>query len=187
MKNCDEMVNSLLERREQYQTEQKRKKKSAMRITSAACCFAFAALVGVGGWQSGWFDRTPSAALDDSTVIGEQDYFDDANKGQANNATASSVSSVGNSEFSSRIDSNGLIDVIGMVVIDGVTYVQFDTDAEAYTPDVCLGAASDFEGTYQTYFDITPANKLYTTKEDPNILIVKLENGGVVALGKEKQ
>lgn len=115
MKNCDEMVNSLLERRGQYQTEQKRKRRSAMRITSAACCFAFAALVGVGGWQSGWFDRTPPATLDDSTVIGEQDYFDDtlsitldgpvlvggqdevddANKGQSSHATASSVSSMG--------------------------------------------------------------------------------------------
>ena len=29
MKNCDEMVNSLLERREQYAAKQKRKKKSA--------------------------------------------------------------------------------------------------------------------------------------------------------------
>lgn len=56
MKSCNEMVNSLMERLDAYEVQQKRKRKTVMRITSVACAFAVVAAVGVGLWQGGVFD-----------------------------------------------------------------------------------------------------------------------------------
>ena len=75
MKNCDEMVNSLLERREQYVAEQKRKKRVLTRTVTSMCCVCLAALLGFGMWQSGIFNTTPPAALDDSINISKKDYI----------------------------------------------------------------------------------------------------------------
>lgn len=73
MKNCDEMVNSLLERRNRYDTEQKRKRKVITRTASSMCCVCLVALLGFGVWKSGLFDTTPRVTLDYSTNIGEKD------------------------------------------------------------------------------------------------------------------
>ena len=77
-------------------------------------------------------------------------------------------------------------DVIGMIVLNGEKYLQFATGeaAESYTLDECLGSAEDFEGTYKTYLKDMAA-KVYTVKEYSGVLIVKLGNGGTVALRKE--
>ncbi len=44
MKSCDEMVNSLLERREQYVAGQKRKRKVLTRTVTSLCCVCLVAL-----------------------------------------------------------------------------------------------------------------------------------------------
>lgn len=49
MKNCDEMINSLLERREQYAIGQK--KKRITHILSLMCCVCLAVLIGFGVWR----------------------------------------------------------------------------------------------------------------------------------------
>ena len=72
-------------------------------------------------------------------------------------------------------------DLIGVLVIDGITYVQCAVAENAYTPDEYLGFAHDYEGTYyQKTEDVI--GQVYTTNEDPNVLIVQLSNGGTVAL-----
>lgn len=48
MKNCDEMVSSLLERRDRYAAEQKRKRKVITRAASSVCCVCLIALLGFG-------------------------------------------------------------------------------------------------------------------------------------------
>lgn len=48
MKNCDEMVSSLLERRDRYAAEQKRKRKVIARAASSVCCVCLVALLGFG-------------------------------------------------------------------------------------------------------------------------------------------
>ncbi len=55
MKSCDEMVNSLLERREQYVAGQKRKRKVLARAVTSMCCAGLAALLGFGMRQSELF------------------------------------------------------------------------------------------------------------------------------------
>lgn len=51
MKNSDEMVKSLFERREQYMAEQKRKKKIVLITITSLCCMCFAAVLGIRIFQ----------------------------------------------------------------------------------------------------------------------------------------
>lgn len=46
MKNCDEMVNSLLERRDRYTAEQEKRRKILTRTVTSACCACLAVLAG---------------------------------------------------------------------------------------------------------------------------------------------
>ena len=77
MKNCDEMVNNLLERREQYNADKKRKRKAAMRISSVICCFLLVAVVGFGVWQSGIFNTHPSSTQEGVFIPGKIDDVSD--------------------------------------------------------------------------------------------------------------
>lgn len=77
MKNCDEMVNSLLERREQYNADKKRKRKAAVRISSVFCCFLLVAVVGFGVWQSGIFNTPPSSTPEGVFIPGKIDDVSD--------------------------------------------------------------------------------------------------------------
>lgn len=68
MKNCDEMVSSLLERREQYAAAQKRKRAVLTRTVSAAFCVCLVALLGFSAWQSGaHYSTTPDQPVDAPT------------------------------------------------------------------------------------------------------------------------
>lgn len=96
MKNCDEMVNSLLERREQYVAEQKRKRKVITRTVTSMCCVCLVALCSFGVWKSGLFDTTPPVILDDLINIGEKDYINpdelnDNAQENTNNQTSETV------------------------------------------------------------------------------------------------
>lgn len=77
MKNYDEITNDLLERRDQYETEQRNKRKVMKRTIMPICCFCLVALLGIGLWQGNFFNSKPPITLDDSTIIGEKDYKDD--------------------------------------------------------------------------------------------------------------
>ena len=56
MKTSEEMVKSLLARRDAYDARRRQQKKTAMRIAIAACAFVLVAAVGVGLWQGGAFN-----------------------------------------------------------------------------------------------------------------------------------
>ena len=64
MKNTNEMVNSLLERREQYEAEQKRKRSIITRTATSMCCFCLIALLGFGAWQSELFNTAQPPLVD---------------------------------------------------------------------------------------------------------------------------
>lgn len=72
MKNCEEMVNSLFERKDRYVAEQKRKRAIITRAVASVCCFSLVALLGFGLWQGGMFDTTPSTTINDSINIDEK-------------------------------------------------------------------------------------------------------------------
>ncbi len=83
MKNCDEMVNSLLERREQYAVRQKRKRTVIIRTVTSMCCVCLVALLGFGMWQGGIFGTTPpDQTVEDALYPGIKDNFDES-KGES--------------------------------------------------------------------------------------------------------
>ena len=69
MKTCDEMVNSLLQRREQFLVEQKQKRRTAAKITAAGGSCALAAAIGVLVLNSGMLRDKKTMVSDDSSAI----------------------------------------------------------------------------------------------------------------------
>jgi len=121
MKNCDEMVNNLFERREQYVAEQKRKRKIITLMASSVCCLCLVSLMGVGVWQSGWFNVEPQVSLNDSTIIGEKDYIDpvDNTKPQVNGDVSNVVlPQSDNPTFSGESGQDSLIEWQGKIILD---------------------------------------------------------------------
>ena len=173
MKNYDEITNGLLERRDQYVAEQKRKRKTAVTVTTSLCCFCLVALLGFGAWNRGMFGTTPPDRIKDSSV------YADEKTSETRGTTVPTSNTSNNAEIPYHSS-----DVMGLVVVDGITYLQYETDVEAYTLDTCLGNVSDYDGTYKSDIKDTEG-KLYTTKEDSDILILKLENGSTIALKKQ--
>ena len=79
MKNTNEMVNSLLERREHYEAEQKKKRSIITRTVTSICCFCLVVLLGFGVWQSGLFRTTPPVILDgDNSTLQGTDKNDES-------------------------------------------------------------------------------------------------------------
>lgn len=65
MKNYDELTNDLLERRDSYVAEQKRKRKTAMRVATSFCSICLVALIGFGVWNVS--NTQPTIVPDNST------------------------------------------------------------------------------------------------------------------------
>ncbi len=154
MKNFNEMANDVFRRIGEHETLQRNRRKVMKKAIIPICCFCLVALLGLGLWQGDFSSNTKPIKLEDSTIIGEIDYIEPETNSQSSN----------------------LGDVIGMVKYKGANYVQCSTSTKVYTPDKYLGEAYNFEGTYQTHLsDIVGG--LYMTKEDPNVLMVELNNG----------
>lgn len=153
MKNYNEMANDVLRRIGEYENDQRNRRKVMKKVIIPICCFCLVAILGLGLWQGDFWGNTPAVELEDSTIIGEQDYIEPETNNQSGN--------VG--------------DVIGMVKYGGANYVQCSTSTKVYTPDKYLGEAEDFEGTYQMDFEDIVGG-LYMAKEDPNVLLVELKN-----------
>ena len=83
MKNYDELTNDLLERRDRYVADQKKKRKKVMGVATLLCCFCLAALVGFGVRQGGMSDTTPpDQTVEDALYPGIKDNFDES-KGES--------------------------------------------------------------------------------------------------------
>ena len=83
MKNYDELTNDLLERRDRYVADQKKKRKRVMGVASSLCCFCLVALLGFGMWQGGMFNTTPpDQTVEDALYPGIKDNFDES-KGES--------------------------------------------------------------------------------------------------------
>lgn len=90
-----------------------------------------------------------------------------------------------NNEISSNDnEENDICHFVKGVIIDDVGYVEYDAGTATYTPDICLGSPSDYDGNYRAFFSDIPAT-LYTSKENPDILIVD-ESGTIVYLIKTR-
>ncbi|NLL63124.1 MAG: hypothetical protein GX241_02600 [Ruminococcaceae bacterium] len=181
MKNYDEITIGLLERRDRYVIEQKQKRKRAEQIVALFCCLCLVVVLAFAVGNSGFLKKAPINSTE--------------NSGNKKSQISSEDSSVSDGKVSNK-DTEGkdntistdIVDVSGLVTVDGVTYEQFFPEKDIYTPNTCLGDARDFPGTYQRNrygYKSDVEAKLYTTKEDENVLIVKFEGGGIVFLANE--
>ena len=191
MKNYNEMAKDVLCRIGEYETKQLKRRKALNRVFIPVCAACFVAIIGIGLWQIDIWGNKPPIDLEDSTHIGEKDWVDDKDGSGDNNdidgdftpngevASPNSSNNSASSESNDTTNDNDLIDVIGMVKVDGISYVQCSTNTKLYTPDKYLGEAYDFEGTYQTHLSDV-ASGLYIAKEDPDVLMVELKHGEYV-------
>lgn len=121
MKNCDEMVNSLLERKVRYDDEQKRKRKIIARTASSLCCVCLVVLMGVVVWQSGAFNAEPQDTPDNFTVNGNKASIDSAdNTNQQPNKDMSGVipSPRDNPSSDGELGQDSLVDWKGNIISD---------------------------------------------------------------------
>lgn len=83
MKNYDELTNDLLERRDRYAAEQKRKRATITRTVTSMCCVCLVALLGFGMWKGGVLNTTPpDQTVEDALYPGIKDNFDES-KGES--------------------------------------------------------------------------------------------------------
>lgn len=69
MKNNEEMVNSLLERKAQYDIKQRQKKKILARAATSFGCFCLVAMLGFTAFQSGIFGSEKPSTATESTAF----------------------------------------------------------------------------------------------------------------------
>ena len=189
MKNYDEITKGLLERRDSYLTEQRKKRKTVVAVVTSLGCFCLVAVLGLGIGYKKAEDSNPPITMEDSVIIGEKDYI-------SPEETEGSITVLPQTDAEETEDTSGAVketekendicDILGMVVIDGVTYIQFHTDADKYTPCTPLGSATEYEGTYKSHINDISC-ELYTTNETSDILLVKLGNGGTVVLKRVEE
>ena len=98
MKNYDELTNDLLERRDRYVADQKKRRKRVMSVATSLCCFCLVALLGFGMWQGGMFDAKPPITLDDSINIGDKDYINPDELDNSQTSTPGNNDSQGNTQ-----------------------------------------------------------------------------------------
>lgn len=183
MKNYNETINTVFERIDQYNLAQKRKREIITRVALPTLSMCLAVAVGVFAFKGDIFKSEPPVTLEDSTVIGEQDYIEpdeidgnwygDGQEESPNNSTNNTSTTTGTSA-----------DRLGSVQVGGITYLQCSIDDTLFTADKCLGDAKDFEGYYKEFSDDDISTELYTVKESPNVMMVKLSNGGTVILAR---
>ncbi len=86
MKNYEEITHDLLERRDRYVAEQKRKRKRVIGVVASLGCFCLAALMGVGVWLGGMPTALKNIPDNNSTIpdnLGKSDDTSPENHGGA--------------------------------------------------------------------------------------------------------
>lgn len=125
MKNCDEMVNNLFERREQYVVEQKRKRNIIIRMTSSICCVCLVAFMGFGVWQSGILKSSEVIDKNDSNNTGFISPTTDETDGESLNSSIQTQYSVYTDSIKlPENTSDMMMDMIGCLVYKGKVYTQ---------------------------------------------------------------
>lgn len=185
MKSCDEMVKNLFERRDDYAKKQKSRKKILTRAVTSVAALCLVLAVSIGVLQGNIFK--------DSVKEPENDIKNE----QVTSNTPSEESGDGREEKNENLLPS-TADVIGLVVVDGVTYIQ-DTfaDPDSYVIDRFIGNVDEYEGSYNPSVEtkeklpevidniINITGELYTVKDDSDVLIAKFSNGGTIILRKE--
>ncbi len=158
MKNSNEMVNSLLNRRQRYELEKLNRRRVQRRVLTPICCICFVAALSIGAWQSGVFDTERRTEANNTTVV------DDAFKTE---------------------EINNIMYVYSRLEINGINYTDTDIpNVSAYTKDKFMGKVSNFSGEYNSgsNFKIGPNDSVYTVKETTDVIFVEKESGVIIVM-----
>ncbi len=161
MKNSDEMFNSLLERRDRYIAEQKKKRKTVVSTAASVCCLCLAVLIGIGVWRSKMPPALPSLPDNSSSVS------DDHNAGYESNTTETEPNIVYETIFPdwpSYGTVHELIDASNKVILGTVTRISFQM-MDVRTGKTPEGEADESYIYLCTIYDI---DTLKTYKGKPN-------------------
>ena len=192
MKSYEEVSDNLLKRRDSFLLNKKKKEKAILGALFSLCGVFLVAFLGFGAWSDGTLKNLRYNAVEsESEVSTDKKVYESFAEADGNSEFYENNSKTELSDFGSAPESKvqtGITgDTIGVVIVGDKTYTQFNTFANLdelskfYTPDVFLGDASKYEGTYKECINDIWA-MLYTSKEDSNVLIVMLENGAYVVL-----
>lgn len=187
MKNYDELTNDLLERRDRYVADQKKKRKRVMGVATSLCCFCLVALLGFGMWQDGMFNTTPpDQTLEDALYPGIKDNFDESKGESPDNPSANNkiVINTINSISADRMNINIAVDdFVKMTREEMIEYYGVD-----YIPDVPAdikpwkdersGIYKRDGGTGEVYWDTDILN--YSNEDFTRSVHVEVDKGSYV-------
>lgn len=187
MKNYDELTTDLLERRDRYVTEQKKKRKRVMGVATSLCCFCLVALLGFGMWQGGMFNTAPpDQTLEDALYHGIKDNFDESKGESPDNPSANNkiVINTINGISADRMNINIAVDdFVKMTREEMIEYYGVD-----YIPDVPAdikpwedersGIYKRDGGTGEVYWDTDILN--YSNEDFTRSVHVEVDKGSYV-------
>ena len=187
MKNYDELTNDLLERRDRYVADKKKKRKSLMSVATSLCCLCLVALLGFGMWQGGMFNTTPpDQTLEDALYPGIKDNFDESKDESADNPAANNriVINTINGISADRMNINLAVDdFVKMTREEMIEYYGVD-----YIPDVPAdikpwedersGIYKRDGGTGEVYWDTDILN--YSNEDFTRSVHVEVDKGSYV-------
>lgn len=187
MKNYDELTNDLLERRDHYVADQKKKRKRVMGVATSLCCICLVALLGFGMWQGGMFNTTPpDQTLEDALYPGIKDNFDESKGESPDNPSANNkiVINTINGISADRMNINIAVDdFVKMTREEMIEYYGVD-----YIPDVPAdikpwedersGIYKRDGGTGEVYWDTDILN--YSNEDFTRSVHVEVDKGSYV-------
>lgn len=187
MKNYKEMANDVIRRIDEYETTHKQKQAKTIYMVTSFCCVAFIALLGFGLWQTRQFNTKLPIPLKVLTDITEKDNNYENKENITSMSSSNHIVSKELQEQINRLESQSS-DSLGWIVYGEKIYLQIDIDISTLNPNKYLGCASEFQGFYrkQQLESQNPSNKidgeLYSVLDNPDLILVKLDNGGIVIL-----
>lgn len=182
MKNCDEMVNSLFERRERYNAEQKKKRAIITRTATSMCCVCLIALLGFGMWQGGMFHTTPpDQTTGDALYSDMKDTFDESKGESPDNPVANNKIIVHQMDGISADKSNICLFIDDFVAMDkaelneyyGINVFPTVPDDLKEWEDQRFGVYKRDSGTGEVYWDGTGFN--YSNEDYSRTVSVEIE------------
>lgn len=186
MKNSEEMVNSLLVRRDRYVTEQKKKKTIITRTVTSMCCVCLVALLGFGMWQGGMFNTTPpDQTVEDALYPGIKDNFDES-KGESpdnpaanNKIVINTISGISSNKMNINLAVEDFVEMSREEMIEyyGIDYFpDVPADMKAWESGR-LGIFKRNGGTGEVYWDQDVLN--YSNEEISRHINIEVAKGNI--------
>lgn len=187
MKNCDEMVNSLLERRDRYAAKQKRKRTMLTRTVASMFCVCLISLLGFGIWQGETFSTTPNEqTVEDAVYSGIKDNLVEGKDEAANNSTANnkivinSISGISADKMNICLLADDFVEMTRdeMIAYYGVNYLpDVPSDIKAWK-DERHGIYKRDSGTGEVYWDSDILN--YSNEDFTRNVHLEVDKGSKV-------